>query len=179
MVFFMKQNFVLSFLVLTFLFLAGCNKPSNQAQQQEIQEKIVEKNIEQQEPPKEFTPLPLSYGYEDLDSFVGSKIVIEGQLTGEGFSHEAFFHPPYAEMAHFNLNSAYHFSQTMPHIVIYFKKSTSLDHLYIQFLDKNALVFGTLGKVEGGLRNPDKAKVKNRKAHTEYFLDIEKIELVE
>ena len=57
MVFFMKQNFVLSFLVLTFLFLAGCNKPSNQAQQQEIQEKIVEKNIEQQEPPKEFTPL--------------------------------------------------------------------------------------------------------------------------
>lgn len=115
----------------------------------------------------------------DLSAHVGQKVSLTGSLTGEAFTHRVFFYPPYTEIAHFNLNKESALGSEVSHLVIYFKKNTPMDEIYKQFLDKKAILSGTLQKVDGSFLNPDPSEVQARKAHTEYFMTVEKILLLE
>lgn len=115
----------------------------------------------------------------DLPDHVGQKVSLSGSLTGEAFTHRVFFYPPYTEMAHFNLDKESPLGGEISHLVIYFKKNTIMSEIYQKYMDKPAVISGTLQKVDGSFLNPDPSEVQARKAHTEYFLAVEKISLLE
>lgn len=165
--------------ILLFSMLFACSKESGN--QQKTNESIEpDKNIKTIQKDIESTEFKsrevFQADYKSLSSLVDSKISLKGVLTGEKFEHLVYFHPPFSEIAHFNLSPEYPFYSEMPHIVIYFKRKTDLSTIYSRFMDKPAVISGTLGKVTGAMADIDPEKVKQRLEHTLYFLDVEKIE---
>jgi hypothetical protein len=114
-----------------------------------------------------------------IEQYVGEKVVLTGELTGEFFQHRVFFHPPFTEIAHFNLVPDEPLFRQNPHLVIYFKKGTDLDSIYAKFMNYRSKIHGTLGKVDGIFLEAEPEQIKNRRAHTIYYLDVEKIEKVD
>ena len=173
----MKKNIFILLLGIIGIFSACAGKNDNSQEKAKIHNQNQAHLVQKQTAETVFNyPVMNQVSYQDFDSMIGKKIALQGTLTGEKFEHLVYYHPPFYEIAHFNLSAFSAFYREMPHIVIYFKRKTDLSLVYQEFLDQPAVIYGTFGKVSGAMLNVNPSQVKKRLEHTIYYVDVEKIE---
>ncbi len=156
----MKKMFFLLFSLT--LFITFCSDEQNNGNNQPDNNSVINKDG--------YSVIDKNVSYNDLNSFEGKMVTFTGKISGKRFEHKLFYHSShFMEMVHLDLNQ---YVEKMPYIVIYLNKNVDTPSFFKKYLNQKVVVHGKLGKVDGAFLNPEIDLLKQRKAHSEFYLDV-------